>query len=90
MFRAFQRQFEIESSGSAAGRRELPGKLERSILAKRKPVVRVSRHLENEITVTPFVNRFDQWRLPDWQSTQDKRSGTESQVLFPFFPFQPD
>jgi hypothetical protein len=60
------------------------------ILAKGKPVVGVSRNLENEIAVTPFVNRFALGRFPDWQSTQDERSGTESQVLFPLFPFQPD
>jgi hypothetical protein len=60
------------------------------ILAKGKSVVGVSRNLENEIAVTPFVNRFAWGRLPDWQSTQDERSGTESQVLSPLFPFQPN
>jgi hypothetical protein len=59
-----------------------------AILAPRQAVGRMTSHLEQELTVTPFVKEHS-WRGPlDGQAAQHKGSRRKSQILSDRYAFQ--
>jgi hypothetical protein len=50
----------------------------------------MSRDLENEVAVAPFIEKLAGGQRPDWQATQDERSRAEAQVLISFFAIASD
>src|SRR5271167_4854390 len=58
------------------------------ILAERQAVVRMTRHLQNELAIPPFVDHLVFRRLPDGEPAKHKRPGGESKVLLSRLPFQ--
>ena len=50
----------------------------------------MSDHLEYELSVPPLEEKLTRRRSADGQTTEDKRTGTESEILLSFFPPYPD
>ena len=61
-----------------------------TILAERNPIVRMAGNLENELTVSTFIEELIRWQTADGQSAEDERPGTEAEILIGLLPFQPD
>ena len=50
----------------------------------------MSDHLEYELSVPPLEEKLTRRRSAEGQTTEDKRTGTESEILLSFFPPYPD
>jgi hypothetical protein len=54
---------------------------DQSILSPREAVAGMTGHLEEEVSVSPFMEQFPRPRSFDRQATQDERSRREAQTL---------
>jgi hypothetical protein len=50
----------------------------------------MSGHLEYKLSVPPLEEKLTRRRSADGQTTEDKRTGAESEILLSFFPPYPD
>ena len=61
-----------------------------AVLAVGNAKLRVTRDLQDEVTVFPFVEQLARRQPSDRQSTQDERTGREAQVLVVLFSLELD
>jgi hypothetical protein len=61
-----------------------------TVLAEWKTIVRMSSDLQNKMSIPAFEEKLARRRSSNWQTTENERARTESEILLSLFALQMD